>query len=119
MNHLQLVCMALLHFVADSYSFCQQVIIAIITIWLWAEHEDCFKQSIVENGKKEADPNCEWLIDLAIDKSLSALAIFFDSRPSGKSGGYSKETPNEKVASIASQSLAKQVFVDNQTVRFL
>ena len=93
-----------------------KVIIAIISIWLWAEHEDCFKQS---NGKKEADPNCEWLIDLAIDKSLSALAKFFDSRPSGKTGGRSKEMPNEKVASIASQSLAKQVFVDNQTVRFL
>ena len=94
-----------------------QVIIAIISIWLWAEHQDCSKQTVFER-KNEADPSYKWLIDLAVDKSLSALATFFDSHPSGKSDGPAKETPNEQVAAIASQSLTKQVFVDRRAVSY-
>ena len=101
----------------DNGTCLKQVIIAIISIWLWAEHKDCFKQAIVENGNDEPNPSHKWLVNLAIDKALSALATFFDSHPSGKGDGPTKETPNDKVAAIASKSLAKQVFVDHQTVR--
>lgn len=90
------------------------MIIAIVSIWLWAEHQDSLKQALTESGKDEA---VKWLINLAIDKSLAALATFFDSHPSGKKDSPTTETPNEQVAAIASQSLSNQVFVDNRVVR--
>lgn len=99
---------------SSSATASRDVIIAIVSIWLWAEHEDCFTQTTAQEEKNDADLSCLWLINLAIDNVLLALAAFFDSRPSGKSDGQSKETPNEKVASIASQALAKQVFLDNR-----
>lgn len=89
------------------------MIIAIISIWLWSEQKDYFKRTVAESGKGEASPSCDWLINLAIDKSLSALATFFDSHPSGKSDGPTKEFPNVQVAAIASESLSKQVFIDH------
>ena len=76
------------------------MIIAIVSIWLWAEHQDSLKQALIESGKD----NVTWLINLAIDKSLAALATFFDSHPSGKKDSPTTETPNEQVAAIASQS---------------
>mmetsp|Transcript_32815 Transcript_32815/g.69018 ORF Transcript_32815/g.69018 Transcript_32815/m.69018 type:complete len:1658 (+) Transcript_32815:135-5108(+) len=98
---------------SSSASASRDVIIAIISIWLWSEHKDCFKHTIVESGKDEADPSYKWLINLAIYKCLSALATFFDSHPSGKSDDPTKETPNEQVAAVASQSLSKKVFIDH------
>jgi hypothetical protein len=86
---------------------------------LWTEHKHCFKQRIAATGIDEDDSSYEWLIDLAIDMSLSALANFFDSHPSGKNTGQTKDTPNEQVAAIASKSLANQVFVDYRAVRFI
>lgn len=88
-----------------------------MSIWLWAEHQDSLKQALIESGKDEAVPSYKWLINLAIDKSLAALATFFDSHPSGKKDSPTTETPNEQVAAIASQSLSNQVFVDNRVVR--
>ena len=92
------------------------MIIAVISIWLWTEHQDCFKQTFDER-KKEADSISMWLINLAVDKSLSALATFYDSHPSGKRDGSTKDTSNEQVAAIASESLIKEVFVDSRAVR--
>lgn len=90
---------------------------AIISIWLWAEHSDCFKDALVKPEESESDSSYIWLINMAIDKALSALATFFDSHPSGKSDGPIKGTPNDQVAAIASKSLAKQVYIDHHTVR--
>jgi len=98
---------------SDSASTSRDVIIAIISIWLWAEHQDCFKQTFVRRNT-EADHSYTWLIHLAINKSLSALATFLDSRPSGKSDDSSKDTPTEQVAVISSQSLSEQVFIDSR-----
>mmetsp|Transcript_44871 Transcript_44871/g.94135 ORF Transcript_44871/g.94135 Transcript_44871/m.94135 type:complete len:1659 (-) Transcript_44871:52-5028(-) len=102
-------------FVGRSKSACtsRDVIIAIISLWLWTEHQDCFKE-FLPTIKKEGDPSYKWLINSAVDESLSALAAFFDSNPPEKSDSSTKETPNEQVAAIASQSLAKQVFVDHR-----
>ena len=99
---------------SKSASASRDVIVAIISIWLWADHKDCLK-AIVEG--RETEPSYVWLINVAIDKSLSALATFFDSHPSGKRAGPSKDTPNEQVAAIASKSLANQVCVDQRMVR--
>lgn len=99
--------------------FPTQIIVAIISIWLWTEHKHFFKQTIAATGIDEADSSYKWLINLAIDMSLSALANFFDSHPSGKNNGQTKDTPNDQVAAIASKSLANQVFVDYRAVRFI
>lgn len=96
---------------SSSASASRDVIVAIISVWLWAEHKYSFKQ--LDNGDQDDDNlSYTWLINLAIDKSLSALATFFDCDPVGKNDGLNKETSNELIAAIASQSLAKQVFVD-------
>lgn len=93
------------------------MIIAVISIWIWVEQRDCFKPSF-DLGKIEANSSFKWLINLAVDKSLSALATFFDFHPSGKSDGpKNEETPNKQVAAITSQSLAKKVFLDFCAVR--
>jgi len=109
-------CQSCLHeFVGNSSSASasREVIIAVISIWLWTEHQDCFKQTLDER-KKEADSIHMWLVNLAVDKSLSALATFYNSHPSGKRDGSTKGTSNEQVAAIASESLIKEVFVDSR-----
>ena len=101
---------------SSSSSTSRDVIVAIISIWLWAEHKDCLKHV----RQNEGDSSYSWLVNMALDKSLSALAMFFDSRPSGKMGhqfGLAKETDDEQVAAIASKSLADEVFVDHRSVR--
>mmetsp|Transcript_1720 Transcript_1720/g.2909 ORF Transcript_1720/g.2909 Transcript_1720/m.2909 type:complete len:466 (+) Transcript_1720:1450-2847(+) len=100
-------------YLKQLHSYQTQVIIAVISIWLWTEHQDCFKQTFDER-KKEADSIYMRLINLAVDKSLSALATFYDSHPSGKRDGSTKDTSNEQVAAIASESLIKEVFVDSR-----
>ncbi|KAL7548304.1 hypothetical protein ACHAWF_011591 [Thalassiosira exigua] len=98
----------------------RDVIIAVILIWLWVEHADCFTQMNHTGAKKEVevDPSYKWLINLAIDKSLSALTTFFDSQPSVKMNGANKLTSTGQVASITSQSLWTQVFINSGAVRF-
>ena len=93
------------------------MIIAIISIWLWAEHKDCFNQAVVEIGNDETNPSYKWIINLAIDKSLSAIATFFDSHPSAKGDGPTEKNPTEQVAAIASKTLTEQIFVDHRAVR--
>jgi hypothetical protein len=93
----------------------REVIVATISIWLWIEHKDSFDDTAVETENDKASPNCLWLINLAIDISLSALASFFDSQSSEKCSGRPKETPNEQVAAITSKSLVNQIFVDQRT----
>jgi len=93
----------------------REVIVAAISIWLWIEHKDSFDDTAVESGNDEASPNCLWLINLAIDISLSALATFFDSQSSEQGNGRTIETPNDQVAAITSKSLVNQVFVDHRT----
>eukprot|EP00578_Thalassiosira_sp_NH16_P017862 CAMPEP_0181128302 /NCGR_PEP_ID=MMETSP1071-20121207/28680_1 /TAXON_ID=35127 /ORGANISM="Thalassiosira sp., Strain NH16" /LENGTH=1655 /DNA_ID=CAMNT_0023214141 /DNA_START=106 /DNA_END=5073 /DNA_ORIENTATION=+ len=97
-----------------SASSWRNVIIAIISIWLWAEHKDCFNQAVVESGNDETNPSYKWIINLAIDKSLSAIATFFDSHPSAKGDGPTEKNPTEQVAAIASKTLTEQVFVDHR-----
>lgn len=92
----------------------REVIVATISIWLWIEHKDSFDDTAVKSGNDEASPNCLWLINLAIDISLSALATFVDSQSSEKCNGRT-ETPNDQVAAITSKSLVNQVFVDHRT----
>ena len=105
---------------SSSASTSRDVIVAIISIWLWAEHKDCLKHVIVDSGQNEGDSSYSWLVNMAIDKSLSALATFFDSRPSGMGQfGLAKETDDEEVAAIASKSLADEVFVDHRSVRIV
>ena len=90
-----------------------KVIVAVISIWLWVGHKDSCEHAIVENG--EEDPNMKWLITLAVEMSLSALAKFFDALPTGNKDCSTNDYLNQ-VASIASESLTKQVVVDDHTV---
>lgn len=100
---------------STSATALREAIVAIISIWLWTEHKNCFNQNIVESGNNGAGPSYNSLVNLAIDLSLSALANFSDSHPSGKCSGQTNETPTEQIAAIASKSLASQVFFDYRT----
>lgn len=100
---------------SSSASAFRDVIIAIISTWLWAEHKASFKELIeVKNWKNGAHPSYKWLIDLTVETTLSAMATSFDSRPSRKRDDMAKEISNEQVAIIASQALANEVYVDNR-----
>jgi hypothetical protein len=92
------------------------VIVAIISVWLWVEHRDSCERAIVENG--EEDPNYKWLVTLAVDMSLSALANYFDKLPSwNKEYPTNNESLNQKVAAVTSESLSTEVVVDHHAVR--
>lgn len=93
-----------------------KVIVAMISLWLWVEHKDCCKRVIVETRDK--DPNFMWLITLAIDLSLSALANFFDSLPSFIKDYPTTDSLNQQVAAITSESLSQRVIVDHRAVRY-
>ncbi len=88
---------------------------AVISIWLWVEHKDSFERTIEENG--EEDPNLTWLICLAVDLSLSAVAKYFDTLPTWNKDCPANDFLNTQVAAITSESLSKQVVVDHRAVR--
>ncbi|KAL9183858.1 hypothetical protein ACHAXT_004714 [Thalassiosira profunda] len=99
---------------SSAASTARDVIVAIISIWLWTEHKDTLKESIVDVGESEADSKYKWLINVAIDKCLLALVGLFDSRPVRKPDGTAKDAPkNEQVAAAVSQSLTQKVFIDS------
>ncbi|KAL3808497.1 hypothetical protein ACHAXA_005867 [Cyclostephanos tholiformis] len=97
---------------SSSATASREVIAAIISIWLWTEYKNYFNQTIVASENSDADLCYKWLINLAVDMSLTALANFIDSHSTGKSNGQITILPNEQVAAIASKSLANQVYLD-------
>lgn len=106
LNSLQHSCPQIIYF---------KVIVAIISVWLWVEHRDSCERAIVEN--EEEDPNYKWLVTLAVDMSLSALANYFDKLPSRNNEFQTNnEYLNQKVAAVTSESLAKEVVVDHHAV---
>lgn len=97
---------------SSSATASRNVIVAVISIWLWVEHKDSCERTIVESG--EEDPNFIWLICLAVDLSLSALAKYFDSLPTWNKDCPANDSLNQQVAVITSESLSKQVAVDHR-----
>ncbi len=88
---------------------------AIISIWLWVGHKDFFDHSNVETG--EEDSSLRWHIILAVDLCLTALANYFNAHPTDDKDCPTKDSLDQQVAAIASESLSKQVVFDPRTVR--
>jgi hypothetical protein len=52
----------------------REVIVALILLWLWKHHEDCFQKTFAKSGRIDVDPECKWLINAAVNRSVSALS---------------------------------------------
>lgn len=52
----------------------REVIVALILLWLWKHHEDCFQKTFAKSGRIDVDPECKWLINAAVDRSVAALS---------------------------------------------
>jgi hypothetical protein len=45
------------------------IIVSIVTIWLWSHHQNTFKQAFAKSGRLDVDPDCQWLIKAALEKA--------------------------------------------------
>jgi len=53
----------------------RDLVVAVILVWLWANHEDCFQQAFKKSGRTDVDPGCKWLIQAAVETAVRALAL--------------------------------------------
>lgn len=49
--------------------------IAVILVWLWAEHKESFQRAFVKSGRIDVDPECKWLIQTAVDAAVRTLML--------------------------------------------
>jgi hypothetical protein len=47
------------------------IIVSIVTIWLWSHHEITFKKAFAKSGRLDVDPDCLWLIKAALEKATN------------------------------------------------
>jgi hypothetical protein len=48
--------------------------VASILLWLWRHHEDGFQKAFAKSGRIDVDPECKWLINVAVDRCVRALS---------------------------------------------
>lgn len=53
----------------------REVVVAAISVWLWANHESNFQAAFEKSGRTDVDPDCKWLIQAAVDTAVRALAL--------------------------------------------
>eukprot|EP00980_Cylindrotheca_fusiformis_P002610 scaffold618_cov130-Cylindrotheca_fusiformis.AAC.14 len=119
----------------------REVIVALILLWLWRHHEDCFQKTFAKSGRIDVDPECKWLINAAVDRSVLALSqeigkpgsplsvAFTQAKSKGSSAQKAVHTgdtdrPQGKTtkvdlisASVVSRSLLAGTRVDDKVVR--
>ena len=49
--------------------------VAVILVWLWAEHKESFQRAFAKSGRIDVDPECKWLIQTAVDAAVRALMV--------------------------------------------
>jgi len=60
----------------------KDILSAIITIWLWSNYKDCFESAFAKNGRIDVDPECKWLVQVAVNLvSEALLSKSFTSAP--------------------------------------
>jgi len=67
----------------------REVIVALILLWLWKHHEQCFQKAFAKSGRIDVDPECKWLINAAVDRSVSSLGKEITSTGSALSSALS------------------------------
>lgn len=123
------------------------MVIAVILVWLWAQHKESFQRAFVKSGRIDVDPECKWLIQTAVDAAVRALmldiadtvarggsmAMAFGGGRKGASNGLKTEShastkesdrqgsPSASVeihvARIVSQGLMGEFCIDDSVVR--
>ena len=121
----------------------KDVVVASILVWLWDSHGPSFQRAFETNGRFDVDPDCKWLIQVAVDTVVSELSLEIansvasgkgtfaglsmtdTTKPSGPGSSNSTEpkpppsslTVKEKVdfstVSIVSKSLGVKLRIDN------
>ena len=91
-----------------------QVVIAAITGWLWAEHEDCFQSAFIKSGRIDVDPECKWLIYTAVDESIMSMHRALDMKGSSK---LEEEFSDYEIACVICNNLMRDICIDDDMVR--
>ncbi len=98
------------------------VIAAVITTWLWANHRETFEAAFAENAQIDLDPNCKWLVRAAIDKATNENVAKGMERLVLNSAIATQNSPEStptsmklKVASIVSESLNSGISLNNES----
>jgi len=89
-----------------------QVVVNVITTWLWAEHADHFQNAFAKSGRIDVDRQCKWLIYAAADATVYKFTEEINARGTVRLrdgiGDYG-------VASLVGAALTKEIFLDHQT----
>jgi hypothetical protein len=107
-----------------------QVVIAVILIWLWAQHKESFQRAFAKSGRIDVDPECKWLIQTAVDAAARALMLDIadtiargGSMTTALSGGPrggdrhgSSSSVEVHVARVISQGLMGEFCIDDVVV---
>jgi hypothetical protein len=103
-----------------------QVVIAVILVWLWAQHKESFQRAFVKSGRIDVDPECKWLIQTAVDAAVRALMLdIADTVARGGSmamalgGGRSKGVTNGLTSSKEGDRQCGSSFVDVHVARLV
>jgi len=51
------------------------IIVSIVTIWLWSHHQSTFTKAFAKSGRLDVDPNCQWLIKAAVEKATDVTVV--------------------------------------------
>ena len=93
----------------------KQVISAIISIWLWANHHSSFEKAFEKNGRIDVDHHCKWLINAAVEKGTIPLL-------STGLSSFSNDTEERNVvgnlgiATVVSRALMEGLSFNNEMV---
>lgn len=88
----------------------KDVVIAAITGWLWAEHEDCFQSAFIKSGRIDVDPECKWLIYTAVDESIMSMHRALDMKGSSK---LEEEFSDYEIACVICNNLMRDICIDD------
>ena len=91
----------------------QQVIAAVVTTWLWAEHSDCFQRAFSKSGRIDVDPECKWLINIAIEISLRKILMDSSLREKNVGRDISHEF---KIGVLVGETLMREINVNEKNV---
>lgn len=95
----------------------REVTVASILLWLWKNHEACFQDAFAKSGRIDVDPTCKWLIVLAVEKSIEAIAHLVETAVSKPGAAFSIAFAGVKAKGSTlkeSEKIASNVTLDLQ-----
>ena len=77
----------------------RDVIVSVILVWLWKNHEAVFQGAFDRSGRIDADPECKWLFQAAADVASREIAREIEKEKLADSGPFVNLAKGRKIQS--------------------